>query len=119
MWSINGSASAPSSATMKGTRWLISVAMKATSHGTSRWSGAPGRSALAPGSQALRQSPSWLLTGPVLPVDLLLLGDDRLDGFDEAQVSLVLLHVAVNAGPVHVEPLLALHPLRGGAVSGP
>ena len=50
---------------------------------------------------------------------MLLLGDDGLYGFDEAQIRLFLVHVAVSACPVHVEPQLALHPLRGGAVSGP
>src|SRR4051812_8470126 len=69
---------------------------------------------------------SWLgllpcgqLAAAVLPVNLLLLGDNGLDGFDEAQIRLILVHVAVSARPAHVEALLALHPLRGGVIPGP
>src|SRR4051794_32087386 len=43
---------------------------------------------------------------PVLPIDLLLLSNDGLNLFHKAQIRLVLLHVAVSARPVHVEPLL-------------
>src|SRR4051794_35524195 len=60
----------------------------------------------------------WL-AAPVLPINLLLLSDDGLYRFHKAQIRLVLVHVAVGARPVHIEPLLALHPLRGGAVPGP
>src|SRR4051812_20632744 len=71
------------------------------------------------GSCGLGLLPCWRLAPPVLPVDLLLLGEDGLDGFDKAQIGLVLVHVAVSARPVHIEPLLALHPLRGGAIRCP
>src|SRR4051812_10175082 len=67
-----------------------------------------------------RELAAWLAAHcPVLPVELLLLGDDGLYSFDEAQIRLILLHVAVSARPVHAQALLALHPLRGGAVRRP
>src|SRR4051812_16442169 len=55
---------------------------------------------LVAGSGWLGLVPCWRLAAPVLPVDLLLLGEDGLHRFHKTQIRLVFFDVAVSACPV-------------------